>query len=198
MIDYSYLHIKNTIPFLPGFHRSHKVFTHFSFKIFLKSSSTTSGTELSASEYSTDVALFTISPDDTMTLEISVDELDINSVEIGQEAVVTFDAIEEKEFTGEVTEIGNTASVNGGVAKYTVSVSVPKDEEMKQGMNASATITIENRENVITIPVNALQEVIPIPEMAVVPEETVDLAGAETPVAAVRLRTCKAVDEWTE
>lgn len=75
-----------------------------------------------------------------------------------QEAVVTFDAIEEEEFTGEVTEIGNTASVNGGVAKYTVSVSVPKDEEMKQGMNASATITIENRENVITIPVNALQE----------------------------------------
>lgn len=122
------------------------------------SSSTTSGTELSASEYSTDVVLFTISPDDTMTLEVSVDELDINSVEIGQEAEITFDAIEEKEFTGEVTEIGNTASVNGGVAKYTVSVSVPKDEEMKQGMNASATITIENRENVITIPVNALQE----------------------------------------
>ena len=120
--------------------------------------SSTSGTELSASEYSTDVALFTISPDDTMTLEVSVDELDINSVKIGQEAVVTFDAIEDEEFTGEVTEIGNTASVNGGVAKYTVSVSVPKDEEMKQGMNASATITIENRENVITIPVNALQE----------------------------------------
>lgn len=120
--------------------------------------SSTSGTELSASEYSTDVALFTISPDDTMTLEVSVDEQDINSVEIGQEAVVTFDAIEDEEFTGEVTEIGNTASVNGGVAKYTVSVSVPKDEEMKQGMNASTTITIENRENVITIPVNALQE----------------------------------------
>lgn len=122
------------------------------------SSASTSGTELSTSEYSTDVALFTISPDDTMTLEVSVDELDINSVEIGQEAAVTFDAIEDKEFTGEVTEIGNTASVNGGVAKYTVSVSVPKDEEMKQGMNASVTITIENRENVITIPVNALQE----------------------------------------
>ncbi len=122
------------------------------------SSTSTSGTELSASEYSTDVALFTISPDDTMTLDVSVDELDINSVEIGQEAVVTFDAIEDEEFTGEVTEIGNTASVNGGVAKYTVSISVPKDEDMKQGMNASATITIENRENVITIPVNALQE----------------------------------------
>lgn len=122
------------------------------------SSTSTSGTELSASEYSTDVALFTISPDDTMTLDVSVDELDINSVKVGQEAEITFDAIENKEFTGEVTEIGNTASVNGGVAKYTVSISVSKDEDMKQGMNASATITIENRENVITIPVNALQE----------------------------------------
>lgn len=116
------------------------------------------GTDLSASEYSTDVALFTVSPDDTMTLEVSVDELDINSVETGQEATVTFDAIEDKEFTGKVTEIGNTASVNGGVARYTVDISVPKDDQMKQGMNASATITIENRENVITIPVNALQE----------------------------------------
>lgn len=122
------------------------------------SAESTEATVLSTSEYSTDVAFFTISPDDTMTLNVSVDELDINSVEIGQEAAITFDAIEDKEFTGEVTEIGNTASVSGGVAKYTVSVSVPKDEQMKQGMNASATVTIENREIVITIPVNALQE----------------------------------------
>ena len=123
-----------------------------------ETSTESSAEELSTSEYSTDVTLFSISPDDTMTLEVSVDELDINSVETGQEATVTFDAIEDKEFTGEVTEIGSTASVNGGVAKYTVSISVPKDDQMKQGMNASATITIENRENVITIPVNALQE----------------------------------------
>mgnify|MGYP004524687589 FL=1 len=122
------------------------------------SAESTEATVLSTSEYSTDVALFTISPDDTMTLNVSVDELDINSVEIGQEAAITFDAIEDKEFIGEVTEIRNTASVSGGVAKYTVSVSVPKDEQMKQGMNASATVTIENRENVITIPVNAQQE----------------------------------------
>ena len=29
---------------------------------------------------------------------------------------------------------------------------------MKQGMNASATIVIEEKENIVTIPVNALQE----------------------------------------
>lgn len=110
------------------------------------------------SAYSTDVEAFTISSDEKMVLAVSVDELDINSVELGQEATVELDAIENEIFTGEVTAIGDTASASGGVAKYTVSLSIPKDDRMKQGMNASATITIDSRENVVTIPVNALQE----------------------------------------
>lgn len=118
-----------------------------------------SGTaDLTSSAYSTDVEAFTISSDENMVLAVSVDELDINSVEIGQEAVVELDAIEDETFTGEVTAIGDTASASGGVAKYTVSLTIPKDDRMKQGMNASATITIDSRENVVTIPVNALQE----------------------------------------
>lgn len=52
----------------------------------------------SASQYSTDVTAFTISPDENRLLSVSVDELDINSVELGQKAVVTFDAIEDQEF----------------------------------------------------------------------------------------------------
>ena len=111
----------------------------------------------SSSQYSTDTTAFTISGDDTMLLSVSVDELDINSVSKGQQAEVTFDAIEEA-FEGTVTKVGNTASASGGVAKYTVEISIPKQEEMKAGMNASATIVIEERENVVTIPVNALQE----------------------------------------
>lgn len=110
------------------------------------------------SAYSTDVEAFTISSDEDMVLAVSVDELDINSVELGQEATVELDAIEDETFTGEVTAIGDTASASCGVAKYTVSPTIPKDDRMKQGMNASATITIDSRENVVTIPVNALQE----------------------------------------
>lgn len=109
-------------------------------------------------KYSTDVTAFTVAPDKNMILSVNVDELDINSVEKGQEATVTFDAIEEQEFTGTVTKIGSTASVNGGVAKYTVEITVPKDEKMKQGMNASATIIIEEKEQVLILPSSALQE----------------------------------------
>lgn len=120
--------------------------------------SSESSSKTESSQYSTDVTAFTISPNENMCLSVSVDELDINSMEKGQKAVITFDAIEDKEFEGEVTKIGSTASVNGGVAKYTVEITIPKDDEMKQGMNASATITTEERNQVLTLPMNALQE----------------------------------------
>lgn len=111
-----------------------------------------------ASQYSTDVAAFTMSSDDNMVLSVNVDELDINSVSNGQTAALTFDAMEDKEFEGEVTKVGSSASASGGVAKYSVNITVARDSRMKTGMNASATITVESREDIITIPVDAIQE----------------------------------------
>ncbi|MDD3279235.1 MAG: HlyD family efflux transporter periplasmic adaptor subunit [Lachnospiraceae bacterium] len=120
--------------------------------------SDSSSASSTSSEYSTDTAAFTISGNAQMILAVNVDELDINSISVGQEAEVTFDALEDETFTGTVTKIGNTATVSGGVAKYTVNITIDKTEAMKAGMNASATIVIEQKENVVTIPVNALQE----------------------------------------
>lgn len=109
--------------------------------------------------YANDVTAFTLASNDNMVISVSVDELDINSVAIGQEASITLDAIEDETFTGTVTKVGNSASSSSsGVAKYTVKIQIPKDEQMKTGMNASATIVVENKENILTIPVNALQE----------------------------------------
>ena len=84
--------------------------------------------------------------------------MDINSVSNGQTAALTFDAIEDNEFEGEVTKVGSSASASGGVAKYSVNITVARDSRMKTGMNASATITVESKEDIITIPVNAIQE----------------------------------------
>ena len=94
-----------------------------------------------------------------MVLSVNVDELDINAVEEQQQAKITLDSMEGETFAGTVIKVGSSASSSsGGVAKYTVKISIPRDERMKEGMNASAVITIEERENVVTIPVNALQE----------------------------------------
>lgn len=94
-----------------------------------------------------------------MTMSVSVDELDINSVEVGQTATVTMDALEDVTLEGTVVSVSNSASSSGsGSAKYTVEISVPKQDGMLIGMSASATIVVEESENVVTLPVDALQE----------------------------------------
>ena len=94
-----------------------------------------------------------------MSISVSVDEQDINSVAVGQSATVTLDALDGVTLDGTVTAVSNSASSSGnGSAKYTVSISVPKQDGMLIGMSASATIVVEEAEDVITIPVDALQE----------------------------------------
>lgn len=118
-----------------------------------------SGSTEDTSSYSTDVTAFTLASNDSMILSVSVDELDINSVSKDQEAEVTLDALEDSSFTGTVTKVGSSSQSSGnGVAKYTVEITIPKDAQMKEGMNASAVITVEEKKDVVTIPVNALQE----------------------------------------
>lgn len=112
----------------------------------------------SSLQYSTDTTAFTISGNEKVILSVNVDELDINSVSEGQEAKITFDAIEDETFTGTVTNIDQEASASNGVAKYAVDITLEKKDQMKVGMNASATIVIEEKKDVLTIPVNALQE----------------------------------------
>lgn len=124
----------------------------------LVSTSASSSSESTDSTAGNQVVAFTVSPDESMTLSISVDELDILSVEKGQSADITFDALEDQTFTGTITSISDTASVSGGVAKYTVEIQVPRDENMRVGMNASATIKVEEKQDILLLPSIALQD----------------------------------------
>ncbi len=119
------------------------------------SASTDAGAD-TGSDYES-VAL-TIAKMENAKIAIDVDELDILSVEVGQSAVVTLDAIENGEFTGTISKVGATASTDSSSAKYQVDILIPMDENMRVGMNASATIQVEQAENVLTIPMSALQQ----------------------------------------
>ena len=101
----------------------------------------------------------TVIPGTNMFIEINVDELDILSLEKGQEAEVRVDAIGEETFQGTISYIGNKAASggNGEAAKYKVRVKVERSQKMKAGMNASATITIVNKPDVLVVPVEAVQ-----------------------------------------
>ena len=106
----------------------------------------------------TETELMRISPMDTVSVEMLVDEMDILSVHIGQEAEVTVDALPGRAFTGTVTAIDPNGKNNGGNSKYTVTVTIPREENMLDGMNAMAVLTVGITENVLWLPAEALAE----------------------------------------
>ena len=84
--------------------------------------------------------------------------MDILSVEKGQTAVITLDALENQEFEGTITKVSATSSSGSSSAKYPVEITMKKTDDMKLGMSVSAIIQIDESKDAVLIPVNALQE----------------------------------------
>lgn len=91
-----------------------------------------------------------------MTLEMSVDELDVRSVQVGQEVSITADAIEGETFSGTVTNVSLQGSYSSGVTNYPVTVTMTETGELLPGMNVDAEVILEKSENALCIPVGAL------------------------------------------
>ena len=94
----------------------------------------------------------------TMTLDITVDELDITALQVGMRAQVRIDALGGEKHTATITQIGNTGTNNGGSSKFTVQLTMDRTENMLSGMNASAVIVLDTASQVLTIPADALVE----------------------------------------
>ena len=96
---------------------------------------------------------------DNFVLDVSVDELDINSVSVGQDASIAVDAVSDKTFDGAVQSISQIGSASNGVTTYTVAIQMAADPSLKVGMNATATIVIEKHSGVLLMPIEALNTV---------------------------------------
>ena len=109
--------------------------------------------------YGLDMAqIAAVTPQSTMTLDITIDELDIKTLQVGMEAQVRIDALGGEKYIATITEIGNTGANNGGNSKYTVELTMDRAENMLSGMNATATIVLSTVGDVLTIPADALVE----------------------------------------
>ena len=98
-----------------------------------------------------------VTPQQTMTLPVTVDELDLGSVALGQSVDVTVEALPGRTFSGTVTSVGSIGTNLGGSSKFTVTVTLPREADMLSGMNASVTIALGAREG-IALPVAALTQ----------------------------------------
>lgn len=104
-----------------------------------------------------DERMLTLHTTDSFNLVVGVDELDIGNVQLGQDANIELDALEGQVLTGTVKKISQLGSPSGGVTTYSVTLEVPIHDGMKMGMNGTATILVEQRENVLLVPIQALQ-----------------------------------------
>lgn len=99
--------------------------------------------------------------EDTSAFEVSVEisEYDINKVEIGQRVVIKTNATGEEELQGKVKEIAPRATTGSSEITYAVIISIDTPcDELKMDMTAKVSIILEDKDNVLTVPYNAVQE----------------------------------------
>jgi HlyD family secretion protein len=114
--------------------------------------------------------LMTLADMSVITAEIKVDETDIVSVQLGQPADVTVDAMPGKVFKGHVTLVGDqallrstgqaTSTSTSGTEeakdfKVVVTLDAPSSE-LRPGLSTTAKITTAHKTNVLSLPIQAL------------------------------------------
>lgn len=94
----------------------------------------------------------------SLFVNVEVSEVDINSVAIGQAATLSFDAILNKAYHGEVVEVAKAGNNVGGVVNFTVTVELTNaDELVRPGMTAAVNITVDEILDTILIPNRAVR-----------------------------------------
>ncbi|TSC77059.1 MAG: Uncharacterized protein G01um101431_242 [Parcubacteria group bacterium Gr01-1014_31] len=97
------------------------------------------------------VAATMISPQ--QLAEITLNEVDVAAVQVGQKAILTFDAVEELSLTGMVAEIDTLGAVSQGVVSYAVKVTFDaQDPRSKPGMSVSVNIITATKVDVLLTP----------------------------------------------
>lgn len=96
----------------------------------------------------------------SMRVEANIDETDIGKVSVGQTVNVTFDSLAGVSLPAKVTAIAPSSATQSGVVTYLVYV-VPTqlDPRLRAGLTSTASIVVDQRNNVIYIPNRAIKNV---------------------------------------
>lgn len=107
-------------------------------------------------EQAAHTVLATLYVGDAKQMVVSVDELDITGVAVGQEADLVMDAISDKTYSATVSYVSQIGVSSSGVTVYDVTLDIDGDDQLKIGMNGTATIKIEQVNDVLLVPIAAL------------------------------------------
>jgi len=103
-------------------------------------------------------SVLTIVDTSSLKVKASVDELDISKIKVGQSVKIKFNAIEGRTYEGKVESISLIGNNQNNVTTYDVIISLNSSKDIKINMTANVEIQIENKKDVLVIPIEALIE----------------------------------------
>lgn len=105
------------------------------------------------------VTLFTVAEDlSQLRLQVYVDEADVGSVKVGQNASFTVSAYPSRKFPARITRVAYGSTITENVVTYLTHLDVSNaDLSLRPGMTAVATITATQRSDVLLVPNSALR-----------------------------------------
>lgn len=91
-------------------------------------------------------------------VDVNLSEVDINQIDIGQDVLLTFDAILGKEYHGTVSQVALVGTPVQGVVDFIVTVELTDpDQEVKPGMTAAVNIATKQLKDVLLVPNRAVR-----------------------------------------
>jgi len=90
--------------------------------------------------------------------EITLNEVNVSQLKLGQKATITLDAIDDLMLTGEVVDIDTLGTVSQGVVSYDVKIVLDTQEDrIKPNMSVSAEIITNIKQNALLISNSAIK-----------------------------------------
>ncbi len=91
-------------------------------------------------------------------ITVSLTEMDIPKVKIGNKVTLTLDALPDKSYTGKVISIDTIGSISSGVTTYPAVIGLDTEApEILPNMSVQANIITEVKDNVLLVPTAAVQ-----------------------------------------
>lgn len=101
--------------------------------------------------------IVTVANTKNVQFQAEVDETDIGKIQPGQKAAITLDAYPNDTFDSEVTQIAPKAiTTSTGATAFDTTFNMDTQKQLLIGMNGSAEVTTETKENVLTVPIDAI------------------------------------------
>lgn len=115
---------------------------------------------------------------DAVEMPVGIEEARIGQIQTGQRAALRVEAYPDHDFPAEVSSISPTADKNSHTFKVTVTP-IDVDRQLRSGMFANLSVLVDEKQNTLLVPVDAITEVDGQPAVYVVKDNIAKLRPVE-------------------